>query len=356
MSSLLRDLFSPRKTTAPTKVKKVVGVDIGKTSIKVVEIEDRDDVLTLTTYGEIQTGPYANSPIGKVTNLSAKAEQSAVIDLFRESTVGAKTAVFAVPLASSFVTVIQLPTLEEETDVSARVQVEARKYIPIPIKDVTLDWAEIAATEKRPEYKEVLLAAIQNDTLTRLRTLMERTNLANQPTEIECFSVLRTALTASQSLSAVLDMGGSSIKLYIARDGLLEQIHRVQVGGAMATEKIAEALKIDFEEAEIRKRTDVSADITRVHSQVFERPLQECKRFMAEYESTHNASIGSVSLTGGVSLFNGIEGYVGQVLERDIEIATPFTKIAYPAFMEDVVQEIGPSFSIALGAAMRLYE
>lgn len=339
-----------------------VGVDIGGTSIKMVELENRDGVITLTTYGELQIGPYADAPLGQSVELETKREQAAVIDLIRESAIKATDAVYTVPLSSSFVTVINVPEIDGVEDVSAQVRVEARKYIPIPINDVSLDWAEIKRPgRKKDGSKEVLLAAIQNETLDRLQELMKQTNMPNQPTEIECFSMLRSVTGPNDKGVAIIDLGGSSSKLYISQNGLLEQIHRVRVGGAMATEKIAEALNSNFDEAEVKKRrtdpsTEIGRTITKVHNETYTRVFREFKRVIDEYEQTHQRTVDTVLLTGGVSLFQGVGEQVTAGIDRSVTTAAPFTQVAYPAFMEDVVTEIGPSFAVALGAALQKFE
>ena len=107
---------------------RVVGIDIGSSSIKVVEIQERDGALSLTTYGELQLGPYANQDIGQSVVLEAKQEQQALVDVIRESTVKADKAVFAMPLSSSFVTMIDFEADIKE-DISSRVRVEATKIL-----------------------------------------------------------------------------------------------------------------------------------------------------------------------------------------------------------------------------------
>jgi type IV pilus assembly protein PilM len=339
-----------------------VGVDIGGTAIKVVELENLDGVITLTTYGEIQIGPYADKAIGQAVELEVDREQAAVIDLIRESAVKATEAVYTVPLATSFVTVVDMPRIEGVEDVTSQVRVEARKYIPLPINEVSLDWAEINRPgKKNDDTTEVLLAAIQNETLDRLHNLMQKTNMPKQPTEIECFSLLRSVTGAQDSGVAVLDLGGSSSKLYIAQNGLLEQIHRVRVGGARATQDIAEALNVTFAEAEVKKRktdpgSQIGRTIKKTHYTTYERVIKEFARVIKQYEKTHERSIDKVLLTGGVSLFNGIADAFMDGLKRDIEFAQPFSRVSYPAFMEDVIEEIAPTFSVALGAALQKFD
>lgn len=362
MVALLDSVFGSFKGDPASSRRRTVGIDIGASSIKVVELEDRNNVITLTTYGEIQCGPYAHAPLGESTELNAKQEQEAVVDLLRESAVQARHGVFSMPLSSSFVTVMRLPVLEDEKDVGARVQVEARKYIPVPINDVTLDWAEIKRPNRQPsDPKEVLLAAIQNDALGRQQTLMKQINMPQQPTEIECFSLIRSISEAEDTGVAVIDLGGSSSKLYVTQNGLLERIHRAQVGGAAATHQIANILQCDFLQAETKKRSadtvnEEGQTISQIHQKVFERPLQEFKRVIDQYEAKTGMSIDRLVLSGGVAQFPGINSFVSDALQRDVTFAQPFAKVAYPAFMEDYVKQLGSTFAVALGAALRQYE
>lgn len=340
---------------------RVVGIDIGSSSIKVVEVQNRDDVLTLTTYGELQLGPYAEKEIGQSLTLDAKQEQQALVDILRESAVKATTAVFATPLSASFVTTIHLEA-EPKEDLSPRVRVEARKYIPVPITDVTLDWAEIGSDEdKENKQRDVLVAAIQNDALSRFKVLMQFVNLKEPPTEIECFSSIRSAFSVEQEHIAVIDIGAVSAKLYIAKSGLLQRMHRVRAGGAIATKRIADTLDLSFEDAEILKRTITKdsanfSDVKRAHHSCYERPLVEFRQVIKEYQEMHGVELSAIYLAGSAVLFPTMKQYIADSLQYEVQYLNPLTKVAYPAFMEDVVSELGPTFHVALGAALRMFE
>ena len=79
MSSLQRifSLLQPKKSGGG----RAVGIDIGSSSVKVVELEDREGKVALTTYGELQLGPYAEEPIGQSVTLDQKAEKQALVDM-----------------------------------------------------------------------------------------------------------------------------------------------------------------------------------------------------------------------------------------------------------------------------------
>jgi type IV pilus assembly protein PilM len=340
---------------------RVVGIDIGSSSMKVVEVQNRNNVLTLTTYGEIQVGPYTNHAIGESTVLDAKQEQQALVDILRESAVKATNAVFAMPLASSFVTTINFEADQKE-DLAPRVRVEARKYIPVPINEVTLDWAEIGDnSEKGTHDRDVLVAAIQNDALARFKVLMQFVNLKQPPTEIECFSAIRAAYNTEEKNIAVIDVGAVSTKLYIAHEGLLQRMHRVRAGGAIATKRIAEALEKTFEDAELLKRTikkedELFREVQRAHHTCYERPLLEFKQVIREYEEEMGVKMDAVYIAGSGALFPTLKQVIADTLQYEVRYLNPFTKVAYPAFMEDMIAELGPTFHVALGAALRSFE
>jgi type IV pilus assembly protein PilM len=358
----LQGLFSSLK--ASTVAPAVLGIDVGSSSIKIVQLEEIKQVLTLTTYGEIQVGPYTQKEVGQSVMLSPKQEQEALVDLLRESAATAKQAVFAMPLASSFVTNTVI-TADDTVDLSALVRIEARKVIPASLSEVTLDWAEMGQSEskdpKQVRERDILIAAIQNGALERFRTLMQFAGLGNPPTEIECFSAIRALNTGAEEHIAIVDIGATSTKLYIAHQGLLARMHRIRIGGAAATNRIASILNCSFEEAEIRKReaivTDQDyADIKRAHDSTYDRAFKELTQVLQEYEAKTGASLQSVYLTGGGVLFKGIETLMRDTMKRTVVPTNSFSKVSYPTFMEDTIKEIAPSFSVALGAALRSFE
>lgn len=359
-SSLLSSFKSGPSTSTG-----VVGIDIGSSSIKVVELQDRKGVLTLSTYGEVQLGPYADNDIGRSVTLQAEQEQAALVDVIRESAVKARSAVFAMPLSSSFVTNVSLEA-DQDTDLSSMVRVEARKVIPASLSEVTLDWAEVEvskaeAAKNGANRRNVLIAAIQNSALERFKVLMQFAGLSEPPTEIECFSSLRGLFDEDTDNVAIIDIGAVSAKLYIARKGLLMRMHRIRAGGAIATEQIAKALDVNFETAEEMKyQADQShesfSEMKRAHNSSYERAFREFGQVLREYEQRTGHTFDDVFLTGGGALFPGTDKLLNDAINRNVTMAHPFSKVAYPAFMDDTIKEIGPSFTVALGAALRLFE
>ena len=357
----LSNIFSSLRTVKDSTPESVVGVDIGSSSIKVVELQRTDKALMLRTYGELQLGPYADQPLGASVSLEQKRLVESLVDVIRESGVKARNGVLAIPLSASFVTVVPISVKKGEK-LEAKINVESRKYIPVPLSEVILDWSLLNQYgDKDVEVHEVLLAAIQNDAYARYEELMSEINMATHPSEIEMFSTIRGAFDAKDTTLTIIDIGAETSKLFIAKDGALERIHRVYEGGTNCTKRIAHLLGISFDEAEEMKRayTDDmphARDIHKAYVSSLERSVLEFKRVIEQYEARSGEKIGRTVLTGGAAQFPAVVPYISDVLSRKVEVAKPFDKVAYPAFMEDTLGEIGMTFTAALGAALRPFE
>lgn len=355
----LEKLFSASGKSATPE--SVVGIDLGTTSIKVVEVESRNGMLVLKTYGELQLGPYGNAPLGNIATLDESKKTNALSDIMKEAGVSAKTGVLALPLSSSFVTIMSL-TAKPDEDIEPRVRVEARKYIPIPLADVTLDWTELRPLGNSPKtVREVLIAAVQNDAYAQMTAIMQAVQKFSQPSEIELFSAMRALEQPKQTSVAIIDLGGSTSKLYITHEGMLRKIHRVRIGGVQATARVAELTGLGYEEAENLKRNfkhggQHEDDVKRAVVSTFERPLQEFKRVLAQHETKVGSAVSRIVLTGGTAAFAEMQPFASYMFDRSVEVANPFSKVAYPAFMEERLRDISPTFCVALGAALRPFE
>ena len=338
-----------------------VGIDIGSASVKVVEIEETPRTVMLRTYGELQLGPYDAKPLGEIVNLPKDKRVEAVTDVIRESGVSGHSGALAMSLYSSFLTVIPVAVGPQE-DITTRIPVEARKYVPLPLTDVTLDWSELPSVgENKSNLKEVLIAAIENKALAEHRELFSSIGMTGEAAEIEAFSLIRALWRQKDTTLAIIDLGAKSSKLYIVRGGMLERLHRVGQGGREVTRLTAEKLNIGFEAAENRKRsfdraTEQGPVIYQCMTSVLENSLGEFGRLIGQYEARLNEQIGRIVITGGVSASPYALEYIKDRFARPVELAHPFSKVAYPAFMEDTLKEIGPSFGVALGAALRKFQ
>lgn len=357
--SKLSSLFTGDITKVTATDTSVVGVDIGASSIKVVQIKDNRGVATLETYGELQLGPYGNVEIGRTTNLPVQKLVEAFVDILRESSATGKNISLAISFNSSFSTIISIPTKQID-QIDTMIPVEARKYVPVPLSEVTLDWFPVSATSGQSATK-VLLAAIHNDALTKYRSVIKSANLTERYLEIEIFSTLRSVIDQDDTVVAVIDVGASSTKVYIAQSGVVGQTHSLRMNGVELTNAIASSLGVHFKEAEELKRAyglhgiPNDSRMQKALTVSVERGLREAHTLIARYTETEGHAVEKVILTGGGASLKGLDTFAKDMLSIPTVLADPFDKVAYPAFLEDTLTGAGPTFSVAIGAALRAH-
>lgn len=342
------------------EVKSVLGVDIGSSSIKVVQLRREKGRVILETYGAIALGPYAGLEIGRATALGADKLGEALKDVLREANVTTNDAAVAIPYASSLVSILKLP-MSVQKQLAAVVPIEARKYIPVPINEVQLDWFVVSDTKKTsPDGKlEILLVAIHNDTIAKFRAIAAAAQLQTSFFEIEIFSAVRAALEHGLAPVAVADFGAGTTKFYVVERGLIRESHIINHGAQDLTLAASRALNLTVVQAEERKRkfglTGPSevADLKKSLELSISPLVAELSRTIAAWEQRNNQTLSGLVLTGGGATLKGLKDLMQGKVNAEIRMADPFGKTAAPAFLEKILKEAGPEFAVAVGLALR---
>ncbi len=351
--SFLGDFFAP-------KPKSVLGVDIGSSSLKVVQLKKEKGQAVLETYGELALGPYGGAEIGQATNLSAEQITETLKDLLREAKVTTTNSALSIPYARSLLTLVTLPYRKDPKEQKTVIELEARKYIPVPVSEVQLDWfvvPELASPDNETKTKEtvqVLLVAVHNDELKLLQTIVEGAGLSASFYEIEIFSTIRAVVREPMKVSMVLDVGASTTKAYIVERGVVALSHAISAGSQDITRAISVSQNVPIRSAEmLKKRQGLSKELGDSPELVFGRIFEEAKRVLLQYETMHKKPITAIVLTGGGGVTKELGTYAKKFFSIDVQVADPFAKTEAPAFMRPVLQEIGPEFSVAVGLALR---
>ena len=362
----LSGLFGPKQDNV------AVGVDIGTSSIKIIQIKKEGGRAVLDTYGALALGQYGEGGmVGQVTILDAETLSTALKDVIKETNITSQNVVLGIPSASCIIFILQLPASIEDRDLATVIPNEARKFIPVPLTDVSLDWyviprredsgtTERVLTESGGEAKmSVLVVATLNETLVKYTQTMQKAGLPMESMEIEVFSNIRAVLTRELFPILIVDIGASKTKLAIVEHGIVETFRLVNRASQDMTLAIAHSLEMTFDKAEeIKKEFGLIPtpehphvpDIIKTHlSDIF----QEANATMLAYEKRYNKNIGKVIFTGGGAMTKGLLEYAKQNFGAEIAIADPFAKVDSPVFLKGVLQATGPEFSIALGLAMK---
>ena len=349
----------------------VVGLDIGGSFIKVVQLHKKNNKAVLDTYGEIALGPLAGLEVGQATNLPVDKLVEAINDLFAEAKVTSRDVVFSLPLTSTLLTVIEMPDMGE-AKLKEMIPIEARKYIPTSVSEVSISYwiiPKLSHTYIDPDEAErnknatpkvdVLLAAVHNDILAKYNDIAQKIGATSAAFEIEIFSTIRSVLGHDTSPSMILDIGAANTKVVLVEEGIVRSSHLTNVGSQDITLALSRARGVSILEAEEVKREfglpgdpkdPTVAEITRL---AVERVFSEANRILTQYQNTKHVSVGKVILTGGGSLLRGILPLAAGNFETTVVYGNSFEKVEAPAVVEPLLKDSGPEFAVALGLALR---
>jgi len=355
----------------------VLGIDIGSSSIKLVQLKSDQGVAELETYGEIALGPYANSDIGQATNLPPDKLAEALKTLLLEANVTTTVCGASVPFASSLVKLIEVPPLDMHK-LETVVPIEARKYIPVPISEVQLDYFVVPENEQKLflgskeminagmeevlQKRLVLMVAMHNEILNKYTETIKLAGLVPSFYEIEVFSNIRATIAHSLAPVAIIDLGAATSKLYLVELGIILASHVVPIGSQDITRSLAKSTHMSLTKAEEMKRqagiltgtsNNDAARVSHAATLTMEQIFSQVRRVLLGFQKKYNKVVTKVILTGGGATLKGLPEFARQQLELEIELADSFTHVQAPAFLEETLKDAGPEFAVSLGIALR---
>ncbi|HWO07307.1 MAG TPA: type IV pilus assembly protein PilM [Candidatus Paceibacterota bacterium] len=353
-----------------------IGIDVGASSAKIVQLRSAHGAAILETYGEIALGPYNKEAVGRAVKLTPEKTTEALLDLMKEANVTAKQGGISIPFSSSLISILDLPKSDPE-QLKRMIPIEARKYIPMQVSEVMLDWFIIPNEEPdtafdrvqeksaiRAKGQEVLLVAIHNDTVRAYQTIASGAGITIPFFEIEIFSTMRSSLGHGVAPVLVIDLGAATTKMYVVERGIIRVTHLVTAGGQGMTENLSRSMGWEFDKAERVKRerglvqstaysSDENDKVKQSLLSTLERIFSEADRVLLSYGKRYNKDVSHVVLTGGGASLPGLLPVAQQLLHAQVEVANPFGRTEAPAFLDEVLREIGPGFSVAVGLALR---
>ncbi len=370
----LNELKKIVKSGLGKKQKSVIAIDLGISSVKLVQLRKEKGQAMLETYGELACGPYNDLAVGQATNLPIEKIVELLKDLFKEANVTTSVAIFSIPLRDSLIVSIEVPE-QARNNLAEVIPIEARKYVPVPISEVMLDWWVIPhrsvdqANEVEPSDNsslgqkiEVLVASIHKDSIRQYQEIAQQLKLDINSFEIETFSSIRSVIPNDLVATAILDLGAGSSKIAIVDYGIVRLSHTIDKGAQDITVAISKSLSVPFAKAEEIKRQvglvgDIEkGDLVEMISPIVEYIFAEANKVMLKYQKEYQRSIDKIVLIGGGAMLKGILESAKAIVGVPIFVGLPFDKVEAPAFLNEILKEAGPEFAVAIGLALRKLE
>ena len=349
-----------------------VGIDIGSSYIKTVQLKKEGGRVVLETYGEVALGPYEeNGVAGQIAHLDSEKLIEAVKNLNTQANITAKSAFVSIASSSSLIFILTLPRISEH-ELANAVQTEVKKYIPIPLTEISLDWWIIPEEEtfeendylhsKKKGDIKILVAAVRNEIFDTYEELLKNLPFKNHSYEIETFSMIRSSLKNELAPTMLIDFGASGTRVAVVEHGVLRKFYIINRGGVYFTDSLKRSLQIEFEEAEEKKRRiglqgeGKDAEVSKILETGLEYIFSEVKKVLFDFEREYKRPVNKIILTGGGALLPGLREKIEFRYNITAVYADSFKRVMYPDFLEEVLGKAGPEFAVALGLAIQKLE
>jgi type IV pilus assembly protein PilM len=343
------------------KKKDVIGLDIGCSSIKLVELrEDKKGY-------KLQNLAISPLPPEAIVD-GALMDSVTIIDTIRDVVASAKTrardVVTSVSGHSVIVKKISLPFMTE-AELEESIQWEAERYIPFDINDVNIDFQIFGASPENPEVMDVILVAAKKDIINDYVSVIMEAGLNPVVIDIDSFALENMLAInydiAKEETVAIVNVGASVANINIVRNNTSAFTRDIFKGGNQITEEIQRQLHVDHEEAE---KIKVGSKVDLASQSVIENVLKTASESLAAeignsldfFQSTTTYDkIGKLYLSGGGSKIKDFDMTLQQQIGIPVEIANPFKKVEYSGknFDLEYLREIGPIMAVGVGLASR---
>ncbi len=345
------------------KKKGLVGVDIGSSAIKVVELKPGGK--GGAEYQLVNLGLEPLPPEAIVDG--AIMDSGAVIDAIQRvfSAQKIKTTEVATSVSGNAVIVkkISLPQMTPE-ELQESIHWEAEQYIPFDIQDVSIDYKVIEGSGSGGNM-DVLLVAVKKDKISDSTSVLSQAGKSGQIVDVDVFALQNCYEVNYGSdpgrVIALLNVGASITNVNIVRGGTSIFNRDIAVGGNQYTDAIQKELNLSFDQAEALKRggrmDGASADsLHPILNAVSENIALEIQKTFDFFKATSSEDrIDAIFLSGGTARVHGLRELLADRFDAGVELLKPFNNIAcHPRdFDPDFIAEIGASAAIAVGLATR---
>jgi type IV pilus assembly protein PilM len=341
--------------------KGLIGLDIGSSSVKAVELAGKPGALSLVNLGfqGLQPDTVVDGQIMELNDVSSVIAGIFSAHQFKTDCVAAGVSGSSVIVKNIIVPQMTREELEESIDW------HAEEHIPFEISDVSLDYQVVGSGA---DSLHVLMAACKRDFIANLRQAIQLAGKHPAVIDVDAFALQNcyeiNYEPADNTVVALLNIGASTMNINILRGVRSVFTRDVSVGGNQYTSLLQKEMGLTHEQAEAVKRggavpqTDEPVDVDSALETVSDMLALEISKTFDFYRATAEDSDGAVQkilISGGGSKLKGLAEYLSHRFEINVERLDPFRRIKVDArrFDPDYMREVVPEMAVAVGLALR---
>jgi type IV pilus assembly protein PilM len=349
-----------------SKTPPLIGLDIGSSSVKIVE-------LSQAIGGGLRLERYAIEPLprgavvdGNIDKIEVVAE--AVKRAWRRAGCKIKNVSMALPASAVITKRIALPANLREEELEMQVESEANQYIPFALDEVSLDFQVLGAIPNAPDDVEVLIAASRKEKVEDRMAVAQAAGLKPVVVDVESYA-MRSALerligqlpnSGEGLVIAVFYVGANTTSVTVMHDGEAIYEREQPFGGQQLTGDIARTYGIPAEEAELKKRSgDLPANYeTEVLRPFIDAAATEITRALQFFfTSTPYTRVDQIMLSGGSAVLAGLPEALMERAQVPTSVISPFKGMEISAGVRDKQLRLdAPALLTPCGLAMRRFD
>lgn len=347
-------MFGKKKSTA--------GLDIGSSSIKMVELDGKLSNLNLVSLG-FENLPSDTIIDGQIMELNVVSD--VIQSVCNNHQIKADKVVTGVSGHSVILKNIVLPPMSRE-ELEESIDWHAEEHIPYDLADVSLDY-QVTADSK--EATNVLIAACKRERIDNIKQAIQLAGKSPVVIDVDTFALQNCYEVnyepTDDDVVTLLNIGASTMNVNIVKGTRSLFTRDITVGGSQFTDVLQRSLGLNFQQAEAVKRGVVDAvdgieekSIEPLMNNVTEVVAMEIQKTFDFYRATtedNETVVQKILISGGGSKLVGLAHELSQRLELPVEVLDPFRKINVDAkkFDPEYLREIVPEMAVAVGLAIR---
>lgn len=330
-----------------------LGVDIGDSSLKLVELKKRGKKIYLSNYAFSEN--VSDIKFTKIDDTAYLAK--AINKVCQESRIKAKRVTASLPTFAVFSSIINLNNVEKKNMAEA-VADEARKVIPLPLEEMKIDFKIMPAIAGADRANSrVFLTGSPKKLVRKYIDIFKAANLELLNLETETFSLVRSLIGSDKSTVMIAEIGANSTDISIIKESIPVLNRSLEICGNTITRDLATAMGLDVMQAE-QFKVDLSISekggtllpaIIRTIAPI----VSEIEYMLDFFNMSNQGKVEKIILSGGGSMLVGLPEYLSEKLNLQVIVGDPFSRIVYAEELRPVINEVGPKLAVAVGLALR---
>ena len=340
-------------------LKSYIGLDIGASGIKLVELSNEKGRARLVTFAH---APLPTMGLDRLFGEDIDRSAMFIRKMIEKAKCTTKLTVSALPISSVFSSIISVPTANEK-ELQDSIQAQAKKLIPVSLDEISLDSKTIEGGSNA-KVTRVLLTGAPKTLVAKYIDLLKRSGLELISLETEAFAQIRALIGKDRSNIMIIDIGNSRTNISIIEKGIPFLNRSIASGGMTITQTIAKTLGVTIEQAEVMKRDIKSmsqfsqaGDVTPMLNALLKPIIDEVRYsfnlYQGQTDDGQQKRVDKIILTGGAASLPHLSEFFTQTMNVNTYVGDPWARVVYPTELRPMLDEIGPRFTVSIGCAMR---